>query len=117
MTAHSEHAKRAGVSTPCTAHHVNFGGGCLNCGWMPDGGPRPPATHAQIAALTAERDAALAREKGLREALMRAITQSGFHVSGPTDPRVGQDEGEPTWVALARLALAAGDAAGKGAGA
>jgi hypothetical protein len=35
MSAHSEHAARAGVTTPCTAHHVNFGGGCLNCGWLP----------------------------------------------------------------------------------
>jgi hypothetical protein len=32
---HREHAKQAGVATPCTASHVNFGGGCLNCGWMP----------------------------------------------------------------------------------
>ena len=32
---HSEHAKKAGVSTPCTAHDYNFGGGCLNCGWKP----------------------------------------------------------------------------------
>jgi len=32
---HTRHAKRAGVATPCTAAHVNFGGGCLNCGWSP----------------------------------------------------------------------------------
>ncbi len=32
---HATHAKTANVSTPCTAHHVNFGGGCLNCGWTP----------------------------------------------------------------------------------
>jgi hypothetical protein len=34
---HAEHYAKAGVSTPCTAHHVNFGGGCLNCGWLPKG--------------------------------------------------------------------------------
>lgn len=32
---HREHAKRPGLAVPCTAHHVNFGGGCLNCGWLP----------------------------------------------------------------------------------
>ena len=30
---HAKHAERAVVATPCTAHHVNYGGGCLNCGW------------------------------------------------------------------------------------
>lgn len=33
--SHSQHAKTAGIATPCTVHHVNFGGGCLNCGWEP----------------------------------------------------------------------------------
>lgn len=32
---HLEHAATASVATPCTAAHVNFGGGCLNCGWAP----------------------------------------------------------------------------------
>lgn len=36
---HAEHAKQAKVTTPCTAHHVNFGGGCLNCGWNCGGKP------------------------------------------------------------------------------
>ena len=32
---HAEHATATKVATPCTAHHVNYGGGCLNCGWTP----------------------------------------------------------------------------------
>ena len=32
---HAEWSKQVNPSTPCTAHHVNFGGGCLNCGWLP----------------------------------------------------------------------------------
>lgn len=36
MTAHTEHAKRQRLAVPCTAHHANYGGGCLNCGWTPD---------------------------------------------------------------------------------
>ncbi len=30
---HMAHAKKVGISTPCTANHVAIGGGCLNCGW------------------------------------------------------------------------------------
>jgi len=30
---HAEHAAKQHLGTPCTAAHVNFGGGCLNCGW------------------------------------------------------------------------------------
>ena len=33
--AHLAQAKAAHVSTDCTVHHVNFGGGCLNCGFDP----------------------------------------------------------------------------------
>jgi len=36
---HFAHAKAAGVATACTAHHVNLGGGCLNCGFVPDPTP------------------------------------------------------------------------------
>lgn len=35
MSSHTDHAKRAGIATPCAAWHVNFRGGCLNCGWNP----------------------------------------------------------------------------------
>ena len=43
-SSHGEHAARAGVAAPCTAHHVNYGGGCLNCGWTPAPvNPRSPA--------------------------------------------------------------------------
>lgn len=33
--SHAEFAKKQGIATPCTAHHVNFGGDCLNCGYVP----------------------------------------------------------------------------------
>ena len=36
MTTHAEHAAKAGSAVPCAAWHVNFGGGCLNCGWEPE---------------------------------------------------------------------------------
>ena len=42
---HTEHAQRMGIATRCTAAHVNFGGGCLNCGWEPPrGGSRAMRT-------------------------------------------------------------------------
>ena len=41
MSEHSEHAARVRVSTPCAAWHINFGGGCLNCGWVPSLAKRP----------------------------------------------------------------------------
>ena len=33
---HMAHRKKVRVATDCTAHHVNFGGGCLNCGYVPN---------------------------------------------------------------------------------
>ena len=30
---HQERAKKAGLATACTVHHITFGGGCLNCGY------------------------------------------------------------------------------------
>ena len=32
---HQEWSAKVANATPCTAHHVNFGGQCLNCGWVP----------------------------------------------------------------------------------
>ena len=32
--SHVEHEKKTKVSTPCTSHHMTFGGKCLNCGWV-----------------------------------------------------------------------------------
>lgn len=32
IEGHAEHQKRVGIVN-CSAAHVNFGGGCLNCGW------------------------------------------------------------------------------------
>ena len=43
MSAHREHWKRQGIATECTAHHVNYGGGCLNCGYQPPPTPMAPA--------------------------------------------------------------------------
>jgi hypothetical protein len=34
--SHTEHVKRAGVATPCTADVMTFGGRCLNCGFNPE---------------------------------------------------------------------------------
>lgn len=33
--SHRQHAAKVRPATECTAHHINFGGGCLNCGWTP----------------------------------------------------------------------------------
>lgn len=30
---HFEHSKKAKSSVPCAAHHITFGGHCLNCGF------------------------------------------------------------------------------------
>lgn len=30
---HTEHSKKSKSSVPCAAHHVTFGGHCLNCGF------------------------------------------------------------------------------------
>jgi hypothetical protein len=41
---HTEFSKARKLSTPCAAWHVNYGGGCLNCGWElaeRDGYPNP----------------------------------------------------------------------------
>lgn len=32
---HRAHAKCQNLSTPCSAHHITFGGHCLNCDWKP----------------------------------------------------------------------------------
>lgn len=42
----------------------------------------------------------------LRNALMQAVESSGFSLSGPTDPRVAEDD-EPAWVCNARAVIAA----------
>ena len=36
---HREHAESVRPAVPCAAWHVNFGGGCLNCGWTPEPTP------------------------------------------------------------------------------
>jgi hypothetical protein len=41
----------------------------------------------------------------LRQALIQAISDSGFYVAGPTDWRAAEN-GEPRWVCNARAALA-----------
>jgi hypothetical protein len=33
--SHAQHAARVGLAVPCSAWDSNFGGGCLNCGWLP----------------------------------------------------------------------------------
>jgi hypothetical protein len=39
VTSHMQHAASAGLATPCTAHHITFGGRCLNCGYDPATAP------------------------------------------------------------------------------
>lgn len=33
---HKQHAAIIPRSVPCSAHHLTYGGGCLNCGWEPE---------------------------------------------------------------------------------
>jgi hypothetical protein len=35
LSAHSKHAKQAGIATPCSAAYQTFGGRCPNCGFHP----------------------------------------------------------------------------------
>ena len=32
---HAQYARRQTLAVSCAAWHVNYGGGCLNCGWEP----------------------------------------------------------------------------------
>ncbi len=34
-SGHMAHAKTMKLSKPCSAHDLNFGGECFNCGWKP----------------------------------------------------------------------------------
>ena len=38
---HKEHAETVRPAVPCAAWHVNFGGGCLNCGYDPNKQDQP----------------------------------------------------------------------------
>ena len=38
LTPHAAHAARVGLAVPCAAWHINFGGACLNCGYVPPKG-------------------------------------------------------------------------------
>lgn len=40
----------------------------------------------------------------LRESLLNAIEAAGCEISGPTNPDVAEDEGQPRWLAYARQA-------------
>ncbi|AMV02098.1 hypothetical protein [Xanthomonas citri] len=48
---------------------------------------------------------AITAAERIRIALLRAIEEAGFDVSGPTDSRAAE-HGEPAWVCKARAALA-----------
>jgi len=61
---HAEHAAQHRAATPCAAHHANFGGGCLNCGWEPEDaqqGGSQPLTEQQKAAYLEVRGACCPR--------------------------------------------------------
>ena len=47
----------------------------------------------------------IAAAPDLYEALVQAVTESGFSVAGPTDSRAAEN-GEPKWVCQARAAIA-----------
>jgi hypothetical protein len=42
MRTHREHMRMVNPAVPCSAHHVTYGGACLNCGWTPE--PPEPVT-------------------------------------------------------------------------